>query len=65
MIPKIIHYVWVGGNPLTPLAEKCIETWKKYCPDFKIMEWNEQNYDCTKIPYMREAYETKKMGFCC
>lgn len=63
MIPKVIHYCWFGGNELPPLARKCIESWKKYCPDFKIIEWNEQNYDCTKIPYMREAYETKKWAF--
>lgn len=44
-------------------AKKCINSWKKYCPDYEIIEWNETNYDFTKIPYMREAYERKKWGF--
>lgn len=63
MIPKVIHYCWFGGNPLPPLAQKCIDSWKKYCPDYEIIEWNESNYDITKNNYMREAYEAKKWGF--
>ena len=63
MIPKKIHYCWIGGNPLPESAKKCIKSWKKYCPDYEIIEWNETNYDFTKIPYMKEAYEAKKWGF--
>jgi len=63
MIPKTIHYCWFGRNPKPKLAEKCIKSWKKYCPDYEIIEWNEDNYDVTKIPYMKEAYEAKKWGF--
>ena len=37
-IPKTIHYCWFGGKPKPELAEKCIRSWKKYCPDFEIME---------------------------
>lgn len=40
MIPKKIHYCWFGGNPLPELAQKCIASWKKYCPDYEIIEWN-------------------------
>ncbi len=63
MIPKKIHYCWVGGNPLPDSAKKCIRSWKKYCPDYEIIEWNESNYDFTQAPYMKEAYEAKKWGF--
>ena len=63
MIPKVIHYCWFGGSPLPPLAEKCIESWRKYCPDYEIKEWNESNYDFTKNNYMNQAYEAKKWGF--
>ena len=45
MIPKIIHYCWFGGNPLPPLAQKCIKSWKKYCPDYEIVRWDESNFD--------------------
>ena len=63
MIPRKIHYCWVGGNPLTPLAEKCIASWRKYCPDYEIIRWDESNYDFFKHPYMKQAYEAKKWGF--
>jgi len=63
MIPKIIHYIWVGGNPLTPLAEKCIESWKKYCPDYEIKRWDETNFDPNQNKYCKEAYENKKWAF--
>lgn len=63
MIPKKIHYCWIGGNPLPASAKKCIASWKKYCPDYEIIEWNETNYDFTKNQYMKEALEAKKWGF--
>lgn len=63
MIPKIIHYCWFGRNPKPKLAEKCIKSWKKYCPDYEIIEWNEDNYDVTKIPYTKAAYDAKMWGF--
>lgn len=62
-IPKVIHYCWFGGNPLSENAQKCIDSWKKYCPDYKIVRWDESNYDVTKHPYMREAYENKAYAF--
>lgn len=63
MIPKVIHYCWFGRNPLPPLAIKCIESWKKYLPDYEIKEWNEDNFDVEIIPYTKEAYEAKKYAF--
>lgn len=62
-IPKVIHYCWFGGNPLPELAQKCIASWKKYCPDYKIIEWNENNFDINCCDYVREAYEAKKWAF--
>ncbi len=63
MIPKIIHYCWFGGNPLPELALKCIESWKKYLPDYEIKEWNESNFDVNCNDYVKEAYEAKKWAF--
>ena len=62
-IPRIIHYCWVGRNPLIPLAKKCIASWKKFCPDYKIIEWNEDNFDINYCAYTREAYNAKKWAF--
>lgn len=63
MIPKVIHYCWFGGNPLPELALKCIESWKKYLPDYEIKEWKEDNFDVNIIPYTAEAYKAKKYAF--
>jgi len=64
MIPKTIHYCWFGRNPKPELAEKCIESWKKFCPDYEIIEWNEDNFDIAAAPlYVRQAYEAKKWAF--
>ena len=63
MIPKIIHYVWLGGNPLPEDAKKCIASWKKFCPDYKIIEWNEDNFPKENYPYALEAYNAKKWAF--
>jgi len=63
-IPKIIHYCWFGGNSKPKLAEKCIKSWQKVCPDYEIMEWNEDNFDVASAPkYVQQAYEAKRWAF--
>lgn len=63
MIPKIIHYCWFGGAPLSPMAKKCIDSWKKYCPDYEIIEWNESNADVSINKFTKEAYDARSWGF--
>ena len=62
-IPKVIHYCWFGNGKMPAIAEKCIKSWKKYCPDYEIICWNEENFDLTQNRYMREAYEAGKWAF--
>lgn len=63
MIPKVIHYIWLGGQPLPKIAEKCISSWKKYCPDYEIKRWDESNIDINMYQYTAEAYSSKKFAF--
>lgn len=63
MIPKIIHYCWFGKHEKPELAVKCIESWRRYCPDYQIIEWNEDNCDLKSNSYVRQAYEAKKWAF--
>lgn len=63
MIPKIIHYCWFGGNPLPDDVKRYLATWRKYCPDYEIREWNEHNFDWQQNAYCREAYDAKKWAF--
>lgn len=62
-IPKVIHYCWFGRNPLSEMEKRCIESWKKYFPEYEIKEWNEDNFDVHRIAYTKEAYERKKYAF--
>jgi len=63
MIPKKIHYCWFG-NPQKPKSVlKCIESWKKFCPDYEIIEWNESNIDVNINAYTKEAFDAKVWGF--
>lgn len=63
MIPKKIHYCWFGGNPIPEKDQKCIESWKKFCPDYEIIQWNESNYDVRKNKFISQAYDLKKWAF--
>lgn len=62
-IPKIIHYCWFGGRPLPKTAQNYMETWKKHCPDYRIIEWNETNFDIHCCPYVEQAYAAGKYAF--
>lgn len=63
MVPKIIHYCWFGGKSLPDEAKEYIESWKKYCPDTEIVEWNESNFDINCCQYVKEAFDAKKWAF--
>ena len=62
-IPKVINYCWFGGSPLPDDVKKCINSWKKYCPDYEIRQWNETNFDLNICSYVREASKMKKWAF--
>lgn len=57
MIPKVIHYCWFGGKPLPKDVLKCIKSWKRYCPNYKIVQWNEDNFDVYQNQFVKKAYE--------
>lgn len=63
MIPKKIHYFWFGGNEKPKSVKKCIDSWKKFCPDYEIIKWNETNFDVHCMPFVEQAYEAKKYAF--
>ena len=60
---KKIHYIWLGGNKKSKRIEKCIKSWRKYFPDWEIVEWNEQNLEIDVLTYCRQAYDCKKYAF--
>lgn len=62
-IPKVLHYCWFGGAPKPKNIQNCIRSWKKYCPDYEIIEWNEQNFDVSQSLYTRQAYDARRWAF--
>jgi mannosyltransferase OCH1-like enzyme len=63
MIPKTIHYCWFGRKPKPNDVNKYIKSWRKFCPDYEIIEWNEDNFDVSHNAYCRQAYEVRKWAF--
>ena len=63
MMTKIIHYCWFGGNPIPEKLIKYMESWKTYFPDYRIIRWDENNFDINCNRYVSEAYKTKKWAF--
>ena len=63
MIPKTIHYCWFGGKPKPKSVQRCIGSWRKFCPDYEVKEWNEGNFDVYVLPYTRDAYQAGKYAF--
>ena len=62
-IPKVLHYIWVGGKPKPQQIVDYLNSWKKVCPDYEIVEWNESNLDIDSVPFAKEAYKNKKWAF--
>lgn len=62
-IPKIIHYVWVGGKEKPKDIKKCMKTWSQHLKGYEIKEWNENNFDMNSHPFLAAAYKAKKWAF--
>ena len=63
MVPKVIHYVWLGGQPKNKTVKTAIESWQKYAPDYQIMEWNEQNFDISESAFLAAAVQKGEYAF--
>lgn len=63
LIPKKIHYCWFSGKPIPQELRQCIDSWRRFCPDYEIIRWDEKNYDVSKNQYMEQAYAHRKWGY--
>lgn len=63
MIPKKIHYIWFGKGEKNERIKHCIDSWRKYLPDYEIIEWNEDNFDINYNDFTKQAYENKKWAY--
>jgi mannosyltransferase OCH1-like enzyme len=63
MIPKKLHYCWFGNTPKSKILQDCIKSWQRFCPDFEINEWNENNTKQWANSFYKNALRKKKYAF--
>ena len=63
MIPKTIHYCWFGRGQKPKLYRECVSSWYRFCPDYNVIEWNEDNFDCRMHPYLKWCYDHHQWAF--
>jgi len=63
MIPKKIHYIWIGNSQKPDIVHKCINSWKHYLPDYEIFEWGNEAVKSVELPYVQEAFKCQKWAF--
>lgn len=60
---KVLHYIWFGRGEMSPLVQKCMESWRMHCPDYELVRWDEDGFDVTSHPYVEQAYAVRKFAF--
>lgn len=63
MIPKVIHYCWLSGEPFPKKIRRCMETWQKVMPEYRLQLWDTNNFDINSVPFVKQAYEHRKWAF--
>lgn len=63
MISKIIHYCWFGRGEKPQIVKECIKSWSENLKGYKIIQWNEENFDINSNKFVKEAYENGKYAF--
>ena len=63
MIPKIIHYCWLSGDPIPENLQKCMNSWKKFLPDYEFILWDRNRFDINSTLWTKQAFEAKKYAF--
>ena len=60
---RVIHYIWFGDRPLPKKTCQCIESWRRFFPDWEIHGWDEKNFDLNSNLYAKQAYSVGKWAF--
>lgn len=63
LIPKVLHYCWFGHGKIPDTLQRIMESWKRFCPDYEIIRWDESNYDVKKNAYIGGAYDRKQYAY--
>lgn len=63
MIPKIIHYCWLSGDPYPNDIQKYMATWKEKLPDYEFILWDTNKFDLSTSAWCQQAFDAKKYAF--
>ena len=63
MIPKIIHLCWLSDNDYPPKIKRCLKSWQKYLPEYKIMLWDTKRFNLDESIWVKQAFTKKKYAF--
>lgn len=63
MIPKIIHYCWLSGDPVPQNLQDYMATWKAKLPDYEFILWDRNRFDLHSSEWVRQAFEARKYAF--
>lgn len=62
-IPKVIYFFWLGPNKMPPLCEKCISSWHKFMPGYKIVKVDDSMVNLHANKFVEKAIEAKRWGY--
>ena len=63
IVVKKIHYCWLGGKPLPPSVQSCLKSWKRFCPDYEIIRWDESSFPVDEYSWVQAAIKEKRYAF--
>lgn len=63
MIPKIIHLCWLSGDPYPTEIQACLDTWKKFLPDYEVWLWDTKRFDVHSTQWTEQAFAARKYAF--
>lgn len=63
MIPRKLHYCWLSEDPFPSGIQACMETWKRFLPEFEWVLWNQQRFQDTDVSIVEAAIAARKWAF--
>lgn len=63
MIPKTIHFCWFSKEKYPPKIKKCIHSWEKLQPEYKIRLWDANSFTINSNPFTKRCFELKKWAY--
>lgn len=62
-IPKVIHYCWLSGDPFSVLESQCMESWRRFLPDYEFVLWDMEKIREIHSEWVDSAIAQKKWAF--